>query len=113
MVLKNNFAEEQKMTLEEAILKSKVMSEELYLWFVDENVIAIDVPEGHTFGIIGVTWRPLAGTYKAAVDFPAVNGMGSIMQILNGDDRRFESLEALRNTFPKLFEVTGNFSPLC
>ncbi len=113
MVLKNIFAEEQKMTLEEAILKSEGMSKNLYLWIVHENVLAVDVPEGHTFEGIGVTWKHLAKTYGVTADFHPADDKGNIMRNLNDDGGKFASLEALRNAFPKLFEVTGNFRPIC
>lgn len=101
---------EENITLEDAVQKSKSMNATSYLWIIEENVLNLEIPEDHTFDSIGVVWNSFTETCTTAASFTSsTDGVMDCMRGLKEDGKPFTNLEELREAYPKLFEVTGEF----
>ena len=98
------------ITLDEAVQKAKSMNCTLYLWIVHENVLGLEIPQDHSFDRIGVIGHGFYKHYTAAVSFPSTReGIPDTIRSLKEGHSSFENLEKLRQAYPKLFEVKGDF----
>lgn len=99
---------EKNITLVKAVQKSESMGNVGYLWGVDKNILGLEIPQGFSFSSISVMWFSFGAGFRAEANFGTTTG--GIMRTLKEDDTPFASLEELKNAYPKLFEVTGDFS---
>ena len=98
------------ITLDEAVQKAKSTNGTSYLWIVHENVLDLEIPEDHSFDSIGVVWKIFNEHCTAAVNLPSnKEGVLDAMRPLKEDNSPFDNLEELRQAYPKLFEVKGDF----
>ena len=98
------------ISLDDAVQKSRSMNNTSYIWIVEENVLELEIPQDHTFDSIGVVWHSFNEHCTAAVNLPSTKkGVLDAMGILKEDNLPFANLEELRQTYPKLFEVKGDF----
>ena len=98
------------ITLDEAVQKAQSTKGTLYIWFVCENVLDREIPQGHSFGKTFVIWNIYNRRCIAGVELPsAKEGVLDTVQLLKEDNCPFDNQDELRQAYPKLFEVTGNF----
>ena len=100
----------ENITLDEAVQKSKSMNCTSYIWIVKENVLELETPQDNAFNSIGVVWHSFTDKYTAAANFSSTKkGVYDNMVGLKEDNSPFSNLEELREAYPKLFEVKGDF----
>ena len=103
----------ENIKLDEAIQKAKSMNNTAYLWIIEENVLNLDIPQDHAFNSIGIVWHSFTDTCTAAVNLPSTKeGVCDAMAGLKEDNSPFANFEELREAYPKLFEVNGEFRVL-
>lgn len=100
----------ENITLDEAVQKAKSMNGTSYLWIVHENVLGVKIPQDYSFGSLGIVWHSYNDHCTASVELHPANKNGDeAMLSLKDDPMYFENLDELRQAYPKLFEVKGDF----
>ena len=96
----------EKVTLEEAVQMSKCIFNISFRWIINENILEEDTPcENCVFGNTEVFWRQsYTGGFKISANFPYQKS-----SVATSVSYHFTSLEALREAYPKLFELNGKF----
>ena len=94
--------------LEEAVARSQSMIETSYLWTTYENIFDLKIPKGNVFDNISILWGD-HNAYIMAAEMRSLNGQGLSVIEVDENNSWFTTLKELRKTYPKLFEVTGEF----
>lgn len=98
------------ITLDEAVQKAKSMDNTGYLWVIPENILELEIPQGCKFSVIGVMWFNFDTGFTATAVFPATTAKApNYIRWLKEPNHPFSNLEELREAYPKLFEVSGDF----
>jgi len=105
-----------KVTLQEAVQQSKSMSNTSYCWIVKENILNIQVPQKCFWGYIQIYWNIFSDTYVTTAHCPYGKHKSNVELCIGLYDDKggntFTSLQELRDTHPKLFQVKGKFQVL-
>lgn len=108
-------AQEELITLEEAIRKSYSTKKNTFIWTTKEDIFGSVFSEEYAFNSIGVMWgrHTYAYTCYIAVDnVPYTPENDTFFVGTNHNNGHFDSLEQLRKAHPRLFSVKGEFKAL-